>query len=213
MLVESSTYCFWINLHPFSQRILSATANRSVATLRRVEFWNLLASNLGGRIHRCTCLTDNHIANLPALTCLSLKLTNQSSDHLFRLARSRPVANGNYTYAMFGQQLAQGLLCLLSLVQVQRIRLNKLACFINDSKFTAGTIARINTQNFLTPQRRFEQEAGQVGSKNSKRVFFTPTRQLFEHFTVPCRGEEERITILHSITKIYGAKRKRFYRI
>src|SRR5258708_18871999 len=177
MLVESSTYCFWINLHPFSQRILSATANRNSATLGRVEIWKLLASNLGGRIHRCTCLTDNHIANLPALTCLSLKLTNQSSDHLFRLARSRPVANGNYTYAMFGQQLAQGLLCLLSLLQVQRIRLNKLACFINDSKFTAGTIARINTQNFLTPQRRLQQKGAQVGPKNINSPFLYPPRQ------------------------------------
>src|SRR5258708_3184267 len=195
MLVESSTYCFWINLHPFSQRILSATANRNSATLGRVEIWKLLASNLGGRIHRCTCLTDNHIANLPALTCLSLKLTNQSSDHLFRLSRSRPVANGNYTYAMFGQQLAQGLLCLLSLVQVQRIRLNKLACFINDSKFTAGTIARINTQNFLTPQRRLQQEVAQVGSKKNKCAFFCLTPQLCGPFTFPGRRRETPIII------------------
>src|SRR5260221_5517589 len=149
-----------------------------------------MASNLGGGIHRCTCLTDNHIANLPALTCLSLKLTNQSSDHLFRLARSRPVANGNYTYAMFGQQLAQGLLCLLSLVQVQRIRLNKLACFINDSKFTAGTIARINTQNFLTPQRRVSDEDSASRFTKIETVIVRPAPPPLSPVTIPGRSAE-----------------------
>ena len=64
MLILPHADGLWINLDKLCQRILQSSCDRSCASLPYIKVRELLGSQLAGRIHRGSCLVDDHVLNL-----------------------------------------------------------------------------------------------------------------------------------------------------
>ena len=172
VLVLADADALGVDLHQLGQRILQAARDGDGAAQAHVQVGQLLAGELGGRVHRGAGLADDDLVDLHVRREL-LHALDQVAGELVRLAARGAVADGDQVDPVLRHQAAQRVQrafpVAARLVRVDGVRGQHLAGVGDDGHLHAGADAGVQAHHDALAGGCGQQQVAQVLGEHADR--------------------------------------------